>query len=611
MAVKPTHILGVSAFYHDSAAALIRDGEIVAAAQEERFTRIKHDRNFPINAVNYCLKEAGIGVRQLDSVAYYDKPLLTFDRLLETYLAFAPAGFKSFRTAMPVWMNEKLHLPREIDKALGGEYEGPIQFCLHHLSHAASAFYPSPFESAAVITADGVGEWSTASVSLGRGRTLKLMKDIRFPHSLGLLYSAFTYYLGFKVNSGEYKVMGLAPYGEPKYYARIVRHLIDIKEDGSFFMDMRYFNYCQGLTMTSNAFHELFEGPPRDPEGDLTQKHMDLAASVQKITNEIMIKMARFTRRETGEENLCMAGGVALNCVANGLIQKENIFKRIFLQSAAGDAGGSLGAALFAYHHLLEKPRMPKPHDAMRGGFLGPEFSREDILAALQRSAAKYSELDSSALMQNICGRLEEGKVIGVFQGRMEFGPRALGSRSIIGDPRNPEMQSKMNLKIKFRESFRPFAPAVLREDCSEYFDLDCESPYMLLVAPVRAKYRKTLPPGSESAQGLSLLKLPRSELPAVTHVDFSARVQTVSEEANPFFYRLLKTWKSRTGCGVLVNTSFNVRGEPIVGTPADAIRCFLNTEMDVLAVENFILLKTDQSAKADREKYLEQFALD
>ncbi|MBI3507684.1 MAG: carbamoyltransferase [Proteobacteria bacterium] len=616
-----SHILGVSAFYHDSAAALLKDGEILAAAQEERFTRIKHDRSFPKNAVDYCLREAGISTKELEYVVYYDKPLLTFDRLFETYAAYAPRGFQSFRTAMPPWMHEKLHLPREIDKHLNNEYEGKILFCLHHLSHAASAFYPSPFESAAVITADGVGEWSTASIGVGRGSTLKLSREIRFPHSLGLLYSAFTYYLGFKVNSGEYKVMGLAPYGEPKYFDKIVEHLIDVREDGSFHMDMKYFNYCQGLTMTSPAFHDLFGGAPRGMESKLEQKHMDLAASVQKATNEIMLKMARFARTETGEENLCMAGGVALNCVANGLIEREKIFKRVFVQPAAGDAGGSLGAALFAHYHLLKRPRNAGPRDAMRGSFLGPKFSRDEILRALYSSTAKFTEYPSptpspapageGTLLGKLCELLESGAVIGLFQGRMEFGPRALGARSIIGDPRNPEMQSKMNLKIKFRESFRPFAPAVLEEDCPKYFELDCESPYMLLVAPVREELRKKLPAGAEKLTGIELLKQQRSTLPAITHVDHSARVQTVTDDANPFFAKLLRAWKAKTGCGVLVNTSFNVRGEPIVGSPADAIRCFLNTEMDALVVENFILLKPEQTVTVDREKYLKEFALD
>lgn len=606
----PKHILGISAYYHDSAAALIRDGEIVAAAQEERFSRVKHDRRFPKNAVAYCLEEAGIGPSQLDLVAYYDKPLLTFERLLETYLAFAPAGFSSFKLAMPVWMHEKLHLPREIDKELGS-YDGKLLFCLHHISHAASAFYPSPFETAAVLTADGVGEWSTTTVSVGKGSRMQLLKEIRFPHSLGLLYSAFTYYLGFKVNSGEYKVMGLAPYGEPKHYDLIVKHLIDVKEDGSFHMDMRYFNYCQGLTMTNGRFHDLFGGPPRDPEGKLEQKHMDLAASVQKVTNEIMLKTARWVRKETGQENLCLAGGVALNCVANGLIYREKIFKNIFVQPAAGDAGGSLGAALFAHYQYLDNPRKPQKRDSMKGSFLGPRFGREEILKTLEGSGTRWTEYNDDRLMDVLVGHIEEGKVIGVVQGRMEFGPRALGARSIIGDPRNPEMQSKMNLKIKFRESFRPFAPAVLEEDVAKYFEYEAVSPYMLMVAPVAAEHRKPLPVEAASLEGIAKLKQLRSTIPAVTHVDYSARIQTVAEDSNPFFYRLLKAFKAKTGCSVLVNTSFNVRGEPIVCTPGDALRCFLNTEMDVLVLENFVLLKGEQTAKADREKYLKEFALD
>ncbi|MBI4060857.1 MAG: carbamoyltransferase [Elusimicrobia bacterium] len=611
MADRRSYILGISAFYHDSAAALLRDGEIVAAAQEERFTRIKHDRGFPRRAVEYCLSAAGIGVADIELAAYYDKPLLTFDRLLETYLAFAPAGFQSFRAAMPVWLHEKLHLPREIQAALGDKFQGELLFCLHHVSHAASAFYPSPFERAAVLTADGVGEWSTTSIGAGRGRELGLIREMRFPHSLGLLYSAFAYYLGFKVNSGEYKVMGLAPYGAPKYVDLILDNLIDVKEDGSFFMDMRFFNYCQGLTMTSEAFHELFGGPPRGPESRLTQRHMDLAASIQEATNRIVIRLARYARRETGEENLCMAGGVALNCVANGLVLREKIFKRIFIQPAAGDAGGALGAALFAHHQLLEKPRRAGPRDAMRGSFLGPAYPREDIQKALAESGVSATELSPDALLQLLCARLEAGDVIGLVRGRMEFGPRALGARSIIGDPRNPEMQSKMNLKIKFRESFRPFAPAVREEDCAEYFELETESPYMLLVAPVREKHRKAPAAGSQDVRGLDLLKLPRSEIPAVTHVDYSARVQTVSAQDNPFLHGLLAAFKARTGCGVLVNTSFNVRGEPIVCSPADAIRCFLNTDMDALVVENFVSLKSDQNAAADREQYLRRFAPD
>ncbi len=602
------HILGLSAYYHDSAACLVRDGEIVAAAQEERFTRIKHDRNFPANAVAYCLREAGLTTSQLDAVVYYDKPLLTFDRLIETYLAYAPSGFQSFYKALPVWLHEKLHLPGEIDKALGNEYPGKILFCLHHMSHAASAFYPSPFESAAVLTLDGVGEWSTTTLGVGRGSELKLIQEIRFPHSIGLLYSAFTHYLGFKVNSGEYKVMGLAPYGVPRYYQLIVDHLIDIKEDGSFHMDMSYFDYCAGLTMTSPAFHDLFGGPPKNPGDALTQREMDLAASIQKATNEIMLKVARHARKTTGEENLCLAGGVALNCVANGLILREKIFKRIFIQPAAGDAGGALGAALLAYHQYLGKPRKTLKPDAMQGSFLGPSFSKDEIRALLDAAGARYTEHADAGLMDAVCAELEAGKVIGLVQGRMEFGPRALGGRSIIGDARNSDMQSRMNLKIKFRESFRPFAPIVLEEDAGDYFDLEGESPYMLLVAPVREKRRRA---PADGVEGLAKLKQLRSDIPAVTHVDYSARVQTVSAGVNPFIHRLLSKFKDRTGCPVLVNTSFNVRGEPIVCTPEEAYRCFLNTEMDVLVIENFVLFKSEQTVQADRKKYLEQFALD
>jgi len=607
--MTPRHILGLSAYYHDSAACLVREGELVAAAQEERFTRIKHDRNFPSQAVDYCLREAGLTIGQVDLVAYYDKPLLTFDRLLETYLAYAPSGFRSFSAAIPVWLREKLHLPREIDKAFGNEYQGKILFNLHHMSHAASAYYPSPFESAAVLTLDGVGEWSTSTLGVGRGKDLKLLKEIRFPHSLGLLYSAFTYYLGFRVNSGEYKVMGLAPYGEPRFYDDIVKRVIDIKPDGSFHMDMRYFNYCAGLTMTSPLFHELFGGPPRAPESELTQRDMDLAASIQKVANEIMLLMARDARKVTGEENLCLAGGVALNCVGNGLILKEKVFKRLFIQPAAGDAGGAMGAALHAYHSYLDGPRAPRTRDTLKGSLLGPVCAREETVAALAAGGFKYRELPEPDLLAELCGLLENGKVIGLVHGRMEFGPRALGARSIIGDARNREMQTKMNVKIKFRESFRPFAPAVLDADAADYFDLGQESPYMLLVAPVAEKRRKPVPQG---AQGLARLKLARSEIPAVTHVDFSARVQTVDEHDNPFFNSLLQAFKSRTGCPVLVNTSFNVRGEPIVCTAADALRCFMNTDMDALVVESFLLLKEDQPApQQDLASYLKEFKLD
>ncbi|MBI5210978.1 MAG: carbamoyltransferase [Elusimicrobia bacterium] len=611
MLTRPTCVLGISAYYHDSAAALVRDGEIVAAAQEERFTRVKHDRDFPAHAVAYCLEEAGLAASDLDLVAYYDKPLLTFDRLLETYLAFAPRGFQSFRQALPVWLHEKLHLPREIERELGDGYQGKILFDLHHASHAASAFYPSPFEEAAIITVDGVGEWSTSTLGVGRGRDVKLLKELRFPHSLGLLYSAFTYYLGFKVNSGEYKLMGLAPYGVPRFYDLIKDNLIDIKDDGSFHMDMRYFDYCAGLTMTNTAFHRLFGGEPREPEGQTTQRHMDIAASIQKATNEIMLKLARFARKETGSENLCMAGGVALNCVANGLILQEGIFKDIFIQPASGDAGGALGCALHAYHHYLGKPRQPKRPDAMKGSYLGPAYPQEDVMSLLNGAGIAYREMNDTDLIKAICDCLEIGMIVGLCRGRMEFGPRALGARTILGDPRNPEMQSRMNLKIKFREGFRPFAPAVLMERLGDYFDLEVPSPYMLLVAPVKESQRRPLPDGWRQLQGMALLKLHRSNIPAVTHVDFSARVQTVHRETNPFFHDLVAAFDKRHGCGVLVNTSFNVRGEPIVCTPKDAMRCFVNTEMDALAVGNCLVLKSEQQVKADREQYLKEFALD
>ncbi len=606
----PKHVLGISAFYHDSGAALVRDGEIVAAAQEERFTRVKHDRNFPSAAVDYCLKEAGITRKQLDLVVYYDKPLLTFDRLVETYLAFAPKGFRSFSHAIPVWVHEKLRIPDAIDEALGGEYEGALQFCLHHLSHAASTYYPSPFESAAVLTMDGVGEWSTTTLGVGKGADLKLIKEIRFPHSIGLLYSAFTYYLGFKVNSGEYKVMGLAPYGEPKYADLIKKHLIDIKPDGSFHMDMRYFDYCAGLTMTNFRFDGLFGGPPRKPESALAQRDMDLAASVQKACEEVMLLLARYARKETGEKNLCLAGGVALNCVGNGLIMREKVFDRLFIQPAAGDAGGALGSALFGWHKLLDGPRPPRSRDALKGSLLGPAVRPEDAKAAIEKGGFKARELDDAALNSELVKLLETGAVIGVVRGRMEFGPRALGSRSIIGDPRSPDMQTKMNVKIKFREGFRPFAPAVLEDDANKYFELNQDSPYMLLVAPVTEDQRVP-PPAGAPVTGIARLKIPRSKIQAVTHVDMSARVQTVSKQDNPFFHGLLEAFKAKTGCSVLVNTSFNVRGEPIVCGAEDALRCFMNTDMDALVIENFLLLKPDQPKTGDREKYLKEFALD
>jgi len=612
MSVMPKLVLGLSAYYHDSAAALVRDGEIVAAAQEERFSRVKHDRRFPIHAVRYCLEEAGASLKDLDAVVYYDKPLLTFDRLLETYIAYAPRGFTSFRAAVPAWIKEKLHLPREMDEALGGEYPGKFSFCLHHLSHAASAFYPSPFERAAILTIDGVGEWSTTTLGVGHGAKIELRKEIRFPHSLGLLYSAFTYYLGFKVNSGEYKVMGLAPYGEPRFYDRIVNDIIDIREDGSFWMDMKYFDYCGGLTMTSPAFDELFGGPARPPESKLGRREMDLAASLQKVVNEVLLRLARHARKETGEKNLCLAGGVALNCVANGELLREKIFDGLFIQPAAGDAGGALGSALFGYHALLDGPRPARTGDAMKGALLGPAFGRDEILKDVAAAGVRRREIPKDRYYDQLCEWLEQGKVIGVLNGRMEFGPRALGSRSIIGDARSVEMQSKMNLKIKFRESFRPFAPAVLAADVSEWFDMEGESPYMLLVAPVREKHRKAVPADKAHLEGIDKLKLPRSSVPAITHVDYSARVQTAAEKSSPFFYHLLERSKARTGCPVIVNTSFNVRGEPIVCRPSEAIRCFLNTDMDVLVLEDVALLKEEQAeGSADREKYLQQFSLD
>ncbi len=589
----------------------MRGGEIIAAAQEERFTRVKHDRAFPINAVRYCLGQAGLTARELDAVIYYDKPLLTFDRLLETYLAFAPRGFKSFAQAMPVWLHEKLHLPREIDDALEGQYPGTILFCLHHLSHAASAFYPSPFESAAILTVDGVGEWSTATLGVGQGSSVKLLKEIRFPHSLGLLYSAFTYYAGFKVNSGEYKLMGLAPYGRPVYADMIRRHLIDLKEDGSFRLDMRYFNYAAGLTMTSEAFHALFGGPPRGAEGEMTQRHLDAAASIQEVTNEAMLKLARHARTETGERRLCLAGGVALNCVANGLILREKVFDEIFVQPAAGDAGGALGSALFAAHAIRGQPRAPRRPDAMKGSLLGPDYPPEEIRAALETERIPYRELGDEALVAELAAILAAGGVVGLFRGRMEYGPRALGARSIIADPRDPGMQQRLNLKIKFREGFRPFAPSVREEDAAEYFELDAASPYMLMVAPVREAQRKPLAAVGESLSGLKLLQLDRSTIPAVTHVDYSARIQTVSREVSPFYHRVLTAFKELQGCPVLVNTSFNVRGEPIVCSPTDAVRCFLNTGIDALAMDGFLALKADAPNKSDRADYLKEFAPD
>jgi len=609
----PTYVLGISAFYHDSAAALLRDGEIVAAAQEERFTRKKHDPGFPAHAVAFCLQQAGIGAADVDFVAFYDKPILKFHRLIETYLAFAPIGLASFRKAVPIWLGDKLHMKRLLTKALGCRPKNRYVFPEHHESHAASAFYPSPFDSAAIVTMDGVGEWATSSVGYGEGNDVHLLQEIRFPHSLGLLYSAFTYYCGFKVNSGEYKLMGLAPYGEPRFEKAIREHLIDLREDGSYRLDLSYFNYCQGLTMTGPKFHALFGVQPRSPESKLEQIHMDLAASVQKVTEDVMLRTARHAHQLTGKKNLCLAGGVALNCVGNGVILREGPFERIWIQPAAGDAGGALGAAMIVWHHLLGRPRTARPGDSQRGSLLGPRYAAAEIKAFLDAQRVVYEECaDEDRLADRVAELIEQENVIGWFQGPMEFGPRALGSRSILGDARSPKMQSVMNLKIKFRESFRPFAPIVLREHASEYFDIGPrhDSPYMLIVAPVRAEHRK---PVDGAAVGLDKLKQLRSVIPAVTHVDFSARLQTVDAERNPRLARLMRRFRDRTGCPVLINTSFNVRGEPIVCTPQDALRCCLGTEMDVLVLENFVIRRAAQQnlPVIDRAKYLSAFSLD
>jgi carbamoyltransferase len=611
-----TAILGLSAFYHDSAAALVRDGEIVAAAQEERFTRKKHDHGFPQHAIDYCLKEAALEPENLDFVAFYDKPLLKFERLLETYVAYAPVGFNSFRRAMPLWLKEKLWLPRQMDKGLRKAYRGRYVFTEHHESHAASAFYPCPFEEAAIVTMDGVGEWATASYGVGRGNRIELSHELHFPHSLGLLYSAFTYFTGFRVNSGEYKLMGLAPYGEPRYRTLILDKLLDLKEDGSFRMDMFYFNYCQGLTMTGPKFHQLFGGPPRQPEGELTQREMDLAASVQAVTEEIMMRVARHVHRETGQRNLVLAGGVALNCVANGDILRRGPFERLWIQPAAGDAGGALGAALFVWHQLLDNPRRVESGDSQRGSLLGPSFSREEIERYLEEVGAKFHSLpEDEELFDRVSGLMTDEKVVGWFSGRMEFGPRALGCRSIVGDARSRDMQRVMNVKIKFRESFRPFAPVVLSDHNHDYFAFEPgqDSPYMLLVAEVRDDKRLPMDGRDAEFQGLAKLNVPRSTVPAITHVDYSARVQTVDSHRNPRFRRLLERFFEKTGCPVAINTSFNIRGEPIVCTPEDAYRCFMATNMDVLVLESFVLLKEEQPqlSSEDVQKYLESFELD
>lgn len=608
-------VLGISALYHDSAAALLADGEIVAAAQEERFSRKKHDAGFPRRAVEYCLSEAGISADQIDVVAFYDKPFLKFERLLETYIAFSPKGFESFRMAIPIWLREKLFLKdllltefRSI--APGVAWDEKLRFSEHHLSHAASAFYPSPFNEAAVLTMDGVGEWATTSLAIGRGRALEVLKEIHFPHSLGLLYSAFTYYTGFKVNSGEYKLMGLAPYGEPRYAKQIFEHLIDIKHDGSFRLDQSYFNYCTGLTMTSQKFHDLFGGKPRRPEQPLSQRHMDLAASVQAVTEEVVLRLTRAIRTETGVRQLCLAGGVALNCVANGKILRDRQYDDIWIQPAAGDAGGALGAALAVYHIHLGKPRSCEGRDKMRGSYLGPAFDQSDIERRLTAAGADYVVLDDADLYETCARAIAEEKALGWFQGRMEFGPRALGGRSILADARSPRMQSVLNLKIKYRESFRPFAPSILRESVADWFELDGDSQYMLLVADVVPSRRRPKTEADEALFGIEKLNVPRSEIPAVTHVDYSARIQTVHAETNPRYYELIRAFHRKTGCPILVNTSFNVRGEPIVCTPEDAFRCFMGTEMDALALGNCYLRKEDQDP-SKKLSYLTAFELD
>jgi carbamoyltransferase len=608
--------LGISAFYHDSAAALVCDGEIVAAAQEERFTRKKHDPSFPVHAVEYCLQAAGVTLDEVDFVVFYDKPFLKFERLLETYLAFAPRGLRSFQMAMPLWIREKLFQKDLLAKELkrispASKVEGKLLFTEHHMSHAASAFFPSPFDEALVLTMDGVGEWATTSVALGRGNHLEMIREIHFPHSLGLLYSAFTYYTGFKVNSGEYKLMGLAPYGEPRYAAKILDNLIDLKPDGSFRLNMNYFEYCTGLTMTNARFDALFGLPARKAEELLTPVHMDISASIQKVLEEVVLRMTSSLAEETGMRNLCLAGGVALNCVANGKILREGRFDNIWIQPAAGDAGGALGAALAACHLYKGQPRTANSScDSMHGAYLGPEFSQQEIESRLRAAGAVFSSLSDADLIQASAEALVDGKAVGWFQGRMEFGPRALGARSILGDARSPSMQSVLNLKVKYRESFRPFAPAVLREDVAEWFEIDADSPYMLLVADVVQRRRIPMTAEQQKLFGIDKLNVPRSEIPAVTHVDYSARVQTVHRETNPRFHALISSFKQRTGCPVIVNTSFNVRGEPIVCTPEDAFRCFMGTEIEALAVGNCFLRKEDQEAGMKRE-YQHEFALD
>jgi len=637
----PTRILGLSAYYHDSAACLIVDGRIVAAAQEERFTRKKHDAAFPEQAVAYCLREGGIRASQLDHVGFYEKPLVKFERLLETYVASAPLGLKSYLMAVPLWLTEKLWMADDIADRLEG-FNGQVLFGEHHESHAASAFYPSPFEHAAVVTMDGVGEWATSSIGAGRGHDLQIIKELRFPHSLGLLYSAFTYFAGFKVNSGEYKVMGLAPYGEPKYVQTLKDHLIEIKDDGSLWMNQEYFTYAHGLTMTGRKMEKLLGGPARKPESRLTQREMDLARSIQEVTEEVMLKMTAFAHRETGMRDLCLAGGVALNCVGNGRVLREGPFENVWIQPAAGDAGGALGVALSLWHRHLNKPRtspeaegtwerpergaggaggagraggaggaMPKYADGMSGSYLGPAYSEVEIAAAIERGGWVARRLDPAAVADEVAKALAEEKVVGLLQGRMEFGPRALGGRSVIGDPRSPKMQAVMNLKIKFRESFRPFAPAVLREHVADWFEFDGDSPYMLLVADVAAGRRIPVPPGSDQLWGIEKLNVARSTVPAITHVDYSARIQTIRRDTSPLYYDITDAFYRRTGCPIIVNTSFNVRGEPMVCSPEDAYRCFMRTDMDLLVLENFLLEKAEQPKSTEDESWKTEFALD
>ena len=602
------YLLGISAYYHDSAACLIKDGEIIAAAQEERFTRKKHDAAFPHNSIKYCLKEANIDSHQINNVVFYEKPFVKFERLLETYLAFAPRGFSSFKSSMPLWIKDKLfqkkNIIKELEKTFNKEinWKGKLLFSEHHISHAASAFYPSPFKNAAVLTLDGVGEWTTTSLAIGSEENLKVIKEIHFPHSLGLLYSAFTYYTGFKVNSGEYKVMGLAPYGEPKYADLIKEKLIRISLDGSFQLDMSYFDYCTGLTMTNKKFHNLFGAPPRKSEADLSQREMDLAASVQKVTEEIVINLARNIRTETGEKNLCLAGGVALNCVINGILLREKIFENIWIQPAAGDAGGALGAALAAWHIELNMKRFSsKNRDEMKGSYLGPSYNSCEILSSLNNLGATFHKFDTNTLVNEVATALSEGKAVGWMQGRMEFGPRALGGRSIIADPRSEVMQKQLNLKVKYRESFRPFAPSILREHVNEWFEHNGDSPYMLLVANVKKEKRRSMSNDEKVLFGIDKLNVRRSDVPAITHVDYSARIQTVHPDTNPHYHAVIKRFNKITGCPLLVNTSFNVRGEPIVCSPEDAFRCFMGTDLDVLAIGDYFLLKEEQNEKLQK----------